>query len=118
MTSWPQARRFLTTEIPLGRWAEPAELAGAALLLTDPASSYLTGVILPASSCPSTAAGPPTEPAAATTDIQRAAGRGDGIKQPSRPVVPDEQESQSGPRLHRIGQRPRTGRVKSHRTVS
>ena len=31
----------------VGRWAEPAELAGAALLLTDPASSYLTGVILP-----------------------------------------------------------------------
>ena len=31
----------------VGRWVEPAELAGAALLLTDPASSYLTGVILP-----------------------------------------------------------------------
>ena len=34
-------------EVPLGRWAEPAELAGAALLLTDPASSYITAVILP-----------------------------------------------------------------------
>jgi gluconate 5-dehydrogenase len=43
----PQVRHFLAAEIPLGRWAEPAELAGAALLLTDPASSYLTGVILP-----------------------------------------------------------------------
>ncbi len=43
----PQVRRFLDTEIPLGRWAAPAEIAGAALLLTDPASSYLTGVILP-----------------------------------------------------------------------
>jgi len=43
----PQVRRFLATEIPLGRWAEPAELTSAALLLTDPASSYLTGVILP-----------------------------------------------------------------------
>ena len=43
----PQVRRFLSAEIPLGRWADPAELAGAALLLTDPASSYLTGVILP-----------------------------------------------------------------------
>jgi len=43
----PQVRRFLDTEIPAGRWADPAELAGAALLLTDPASSYLTGVILP-----------------------------------------------------------------------
>jgi NAD(P)-dependent dehydrogenase (short-subunit alcohol dehydrogenase family) len=43
----PQVRRFLAAEVPLGRWAEPAELNGAALLLTDPASSYLTGVILP-----------------------------------------------------------------------
>ena len=40
----PQVRHFLAAEIPVGRWAEPA---GAALLLTDPASSYLTGVILP-----------------------------------------------------------------------
>jgi hypothetical protein len=32
----PQVRHFLATEIPAGRWAEPA---GAALLLTDPASS-------------------------------------------------------------------------------
>ena len=40
----PQIRRFLDAEIPAGRWAEPAEpaeLAGATLLLTDPASSYL-----------------------------------------------------------------------------
>ena len=43
----PQVRHFLTAEVLLGRWAEPAELVGAALLLTDPASSYLTGVILP-----------------------------------------------------------------------
>jgi gluconate 5-dehydrogenase len=46
-TDDPQVRRFLDAEIPAGRWAEPAEIAGAALLLTDPASSYLTGVILP-----------------------------------------------------------------------
>jgi len=43
----PQVRHFLAAEIPVGRWAEPGELANAALLLTDPASSYLTGVILP-----------------------------------------------------------------------
>jgi len=43
----PQVRRFLDAEVLAGRWAEPAELVGAALLLTDPASSYLTGVILP-----------------------------------------------------------------------
>ena len=53
----PQVRHFLTTEIPAGRWAEPAGLAGAALLLTDPPPATS-----PASSCPSTAAGPPTEP--------------------------------------------------------
>jgi NAD(P)-dependent dehydrogenase (short-subunit alcohol dehydrogenase family) len=43
----PQVRRFLTTEIPLGRWASAGEIAGAALLLTDPQASYITGAILP-----------------------------------------------------------------------
>ena len=43
----PQVRRFLDAEIPLGRWAVPGELAGAALLLTDPQSAYLTGTVLP-----------------------------------------------------------------------
>jgi NAD(P)-dependent dehydrogenase (short-subunit alcohol dehydrogenase family) len=43
----PQVQRFLTNDVPLGRWGAPKELAGAALLLTDPRSSYLTGVILP-----------------------------------------------------------------------
>jgi len=40
-------QRFLETEVPMGRWAEPAELSGAALMLTDPHSDYLTGVVLP-----------------------------------------------------------------------
>jgi NAD(P)-dependent dehydrogenase (short-subunit alcohol dehydrogenase family) len=43
----PQMQHFLASEIPLGRWAAPEELAGAALLLTDPQSSYLTGAVLP-----------------------------------------------------------------------
>jgi NAD(P)-dependent dehydrogenase (short-subunit alcohol dehydrogenase family) len=43
----PQVQRFLTTEVPLGRWAAPAELVQAALLLTDPGSSYITGAVLP-----------------------------------------------------------------------
>lgn len=43
----PQVRRFLDHEIPMGRWAEPRELAGAALLLASPAASYLTGAVLP-----------------------------------------------------------------------
>ena len=42
----PQVRRFLTAEIPIGRWAAPGELVGAALLLTDPHASYLTGAVL------------------------------------------------------------------------
>jgi NAD(P)-dependent dehydrogenase (short-subunit alcohol dehydrogenase family) len=43
----PQLQRFLAAEVPLRRWAEPGELAAAALLLTDSQSSYLTGVVLP-----------------------------------------------------------------------
>jgi len=43
----PAVRRFLDSEVPLRRWAAPDELASAALLLTDPSSAYLTGVILP-----------------------------------------------------------------------
>ena len=43
----PQVQRFLAAEVPLGRWAAPEEITQAALLLTDPQSSYLTGVVLP-----------------------------------------------------------------------
>ena len=43
----PHVQRFLDTEVPLRRWAAPAELTGAALLLTDPQAGYLTGVVLP-----------------------------------------------------------------------
>jgi NAD(P)-dependent dehydrogenase (short-subunit alcohol dehydrogenase family) len=43
----PHVRRFLDTEVPMRRWAAPEELAGAALLLTDPRSGYLTGAVLP-----------------------------------------------------------------------
>jgi NAD(P)-dependent dehydrogenase (short-subunit alcohol dehydrogenase family) len=43
----PQVRRFLSAEVPLGRWADPAELTGAALLLTDPQAGYITGSVLP-----------------------------------------------------------------------
>jgi NAD(P)-dependent dehydrogenase (short-subunit alcohol dehydrogenase family) len=43
----PHVRRFLEAEVPLRRWAEPGELAGAALLLTDPQSGYITGTVLP-----------------------------------------------------------------------
>ena len=43
----PHVRRFLDAEIPLRRWAAPDELGGAALLLTDPRSAYITGAVLP-----------------------------------------------------------------------
>jgi len=46
MDNDPQMRRFLSTEIPLGRWADFPELTGAALLLTDPGASYITGAVL------------------------------------------------------------------------
>jgi NAD(P)-dependent dehydrogenase (short-subunit alcohol dehydrogenase family) len=43
----PHVRRFLDAEVPMRRWADPEELTGAALLLTDPQSAYLTGTVLP-----------------------------------------------------------------------
>lgn len=43
----PHVRRFLDTEVPMRRWAAADELSGAALLLTDPQSAYITGTILP-----------------------------------------------------------------------
>jgi NAD(P)-dependent dehydrogenase (short-subunit alcohol dehydrogenase family) len=43
----PHVRRFLDAEVPLGRWGEPWELVGAALMLTDRRSGYVTGVVLP-----------------------------------------------------------------------
>ena len=43
----PHVRRFLDAEVPMRRWAAPEELTGAALLLTDPQSAYVTGTVLP-----------------------------------------------------------------------
>jgi NAD(P)-dependent dehydrogenase (short-subunit alcohol dehydrogenase family) len=42
----PHMRRFLDAEIPLGRWADLGEITGAALLLSDPQSGYITGSVL------------------------------------------------------------------------
>ena len=43
----PHVRRFIDMEVAMRRWAEPQELTGAALLLTDPQSTFLTGAVLP-----------------------------------------------------------------------
>ena len=33
--------------IPVGRWAEPGEIAGAAIFLASPAAAMVTGITLP-----------------------------------------------------------------------
>ncbi|MER7491229.1 SDR family oxidoreductase [Streptomyces pharetrae] len=43
----PHVRDSLDRQVPMGRWAEPDELVGAALLLASPAASCLTGAVLP-----------------------------------------------------------------------
>lgn len=43
----PRVRDFLDHQVPMGRWADPEELVGAAVLLASPAASYLTGAVLP-----------------------------------------------------------------------
>ena len=43
----PHIKQRITSAIPLGRVAEPAEVAEAALWLCSDAAAYLTGVTLP-----------------------------------------------------------------------
>lgn len=44
---YPEAKAMAGSQIPLGRLAEPVEMANIALFLASEESSYITGVILP-----------------------------------------------------------------------
>jgi len=47
LTSDPAKRDAITARTPLGRWGQPADIAGAAVFLASPAAAFITGVILP-----------------------------------------------------------------------
>ncbi|HEY4318526.1 MAG TPA: SDR family oxidoreductase [Herbaspirillum sp.] len=46
MLADPKARAHFATRTPLGRWAEPDEIAGAAVFLASPAAGYVNGHVL------------------------------------------------------------------------
>lgn len=43
----PERNRAILDRIPLGRWAEPEDIAGAVTFLASPAARYVTGITLP-----------------------------------------------------------------------
>jgi NAD(P)-dependent dehydrogenase (short-subunit alcohol dehydrogenase family) len=43
----PARRDAIIARTPLGRWGQPADVAGAALFLASPAAAFITGAILP-----------------------------------------------------------------------
>lgn len=42
----PDFTAFVEARVPLGRWGEPGEIAGAAVFLASPAASYINGHVL------------------------------------------------------------------------
>ncbi len=42
----PAVAEFLRSRVPLRRWGQPPEIAGAAVFLASPAASYINGQIL------------------------------------------------------------------------
>ncbi|MCC1491801.1 2-dehydro-3-deoxy-D-gluconate 5-dehydrogenase KduD [Cognatishimia sp. F0-27] len=43
----PERNKAILDRIPLGRWADPEDIAGAVTYLASPASRYVTGITLP-----------------------------------------------------------------------
>lgn len=43
----PERRRAILDRIPMGRWAQPSDIAGAVTWLASPAARYVTGVTVP-----------------------------------------------------------------------
>lgn len=43
----PERNKAILDRIPLGRWADPEDIAGAVTFLAGPASRYVTGITLP-----------------------------------------------------------------------
>ena len=43
----PKRDEAIRSRTPLGRWGEPADVAGAVLFLASPAAAFVTGVVLP-----------------------------------------------------------------------
>jgi len=43
----PQRNAAILARTPLGRWAHPDDIAGAAVFLCSPAARFITGAVLP-----------------------------------------------------------------------
>ena len=43
----PQRNAAILARTPLGRWAQPDDIAGAAVFLCSPAARFITGAVLP-----------------------------------------------------------------------
>ena len=43
----PARRDAIVARTPLGRWGQPADVAGAALFLASPTAAFITGIVLP-----------------------------------------------------------------------